>query len=72
MTKTISLSDDAYEASRSLKEPGESFSGVARRLAAEVKQRRMMAAIGAWKDMDTERIKSDIYRWREESMEPRH
>lgn len=33
MTKTISLSDDAYDALATAKRPGESFSEVARRLA---------------------------------------
>lgn len=33
MTKTISLSDEAYEALATAKRPGESFSDVARRLA---------------------------------------
>lgn len=33
MTKTISLSDEAYEALVAAKRPGESFSEVARRLA---------------------------------------
>lgn len=33
MTKTISLSDDAYDALAGVKRPGESFSEVARRLA---------------------------------------
>jgi len=33
VTKTISLSDDAYDALSAAKRPGESFSEVARRLA---------------------------------------
>lgn len=33
MTKTISLSDDAYDALVGVRRPGESFSEVARRLA---------------------------------------
>lgn len=33
MTKTISLSDDAYDALVGVKRPGESFSEIARRLA---------------------------------------
>lgn len=33
MTKTISLSDDAYEALVGVRRPGESFSEIARRLA---------------------------------------
>lgn len=33
MTKTISLSDEAYEALAGVRRPGESFSEIARRLA---------------------------------------
>lgn len=74
MTKTITIGDDVYEALRSLKEPGESFSDVARRLTEEVKRRRLLAAAGAWKDLpiDAEKLKRDIYKWREESGEPRY
>lgn len=72
MTKTITLADDAYEALRSLKEPGESFSDVTRRLAMEVKRRRMVEAVGSWNDVDTDGILKEIYRRRDESLEPRY
>ena len=35
MTKTISLADDAYEALKAVRRPGESFSDVTRRLARD-------------------------------------
>lgn len=74
MTKTITLADDAYEALLSLKGPGESFSDVTRRLAAEVKRRRLLATAGAWKDLpiDAERLKRDIRTARDEAREPRY
>lgn len=43
-SRTISLSEDAYEALRSLKQPGESFSDVVRRLA---RRRSLLELAGA-------------------------
>lgn len=72
MTKTITIADDVYEALKSLKEPGESFSDVARRLANAEKRRRLLQTAGAWKDVDTDKMIKDIYHWRDETLEPRY
>lgn len=74
MTKTISLSDDAYEALAGLKEPGESFSDVALRLASVQRQRSVLNLLGAWKDLlsdeDAEELKARIRKWRDEDRKP--
>jgi predicted CopG family antitoxin len=49
MTKTIDLCDDAYEALSSVKQPGESFCDVARRLVREHRRRRSIRdSAGTW------------------------
>lgn len=45
-TKTISLSEDAYERLRQLKRPGESFSDVVQRLTGRENIQRFVGAIG--------------------------
>lgn len=73
MTKTISLSDDAYQELVALKRRGESFSDLARRAARLLRQERIMEAAGAWKrsGIDGDRILLDILEAREASSEPR-
>ena len=45
-TKTVSLSDDAYERLRRLKKENESFSDVVRRITAKVSLRDFHGALG--------------------------
>ena len=53
--RTVTLSEDAYEALKARKERGESFSDVVRRLSAA--HPSLMAFAGAWKDFPPERMK---------------
>lgn len=72
MTKTISLSDDAYASLERLKKPGESFSDVALRLARTVQQAQIIDYAGAW-EMDEEEadaFKRAVYEAREGTREP--
>jgi predicted CopG family antitoxin len=76
MTKTISLSDDAYAALAGLKQPGESFSDVALRLAHGQRTRSILEFAGAWKrlgmtEKEAERVKQAVYKRREESVRTR-
>lgn len=73
MTKTISLSDEAYELLSKAKKPGESFSEVATRLArSEMEHRlfdpRLKLEIS---DEEAEAWKKNVYDTRDESREPR-
>lgn len=73
MTKTISLSDDAYEALAALKSPGESFSDVALRLSRERRSSGILELAGRWRDRRgaAAAVKADIRRARDESAGPR-
>jgi predicted CopG family antitoxin len=74
MTKTVSLSDEAYEALARQKQEGESFSDVALRLSRASKRRSILDAAGAWKmtEADAERMIQDTYSAREKkSSRPR-
>lgn len=69
MTKTISLSDEAYERLAALKGPEDSFSDVALRLAEAVEQDRILDLVGAW-DLDDEtadRMKQRVHEERDRS-----
>lgn len=69
MTKTISLSDEAYDRLSALKEPGESFTEVTLRLVGALEQDRILELAGAW-DLDGEtsaRMKERIREERDRS-----
>jgi predicted CopG family antitoxin len=53
--RTVTLSEDAYEALRTRKEKGESFSDVVRRLSGS--HPSLMIFAGAWKDFPEDRMK---------------
>jgi predicted CopG family antitoxin len=69
MTKTISLSDDAYEALVAVRGPGESFSDVARRAAKELARRRLFdeARRPLWTKAEAEALLAGIYADRDAS-----
>lgn len=52
--KTVTLSEDAYQALAALKRPGESFSDVVRRITQ--KARSLLEFAGAWKDFPGEKM----------------
>jgi predicted CopG family antitoxin len=53
--KTVTLSEDAYQALSALKRPGESFSDVVRRITQ--KGRSLLEFVGAWKDFPEAKLK---------------
>ena len=63
MTKIISISDEAYNELSKLKN-GMSFTKIIISLTTEKKKDSIMEFAGAWKDMDTEKIKKEIYKER--------
>jgi predicted CopG family antitoxin len=74
MARTIGLSDDAYDALAALKQPGESFSDLAMRLATEHRRRRdIRESAGGWPmtDAEADRLIADIYADRDRSGEGR-
>jgi predicted CopG family antitoxin len=73
MTKTISLSDEAYKALAGLKRPGESFSDVALRVAGEQK-RSIMDLAGTWamSEREADALKARIRKDRDASLRPRY
>jgi len=63
MTKIISISDTAYGELKKIKN-GMSFTEIIISLTAEKKKESIMNFAGAWKDIDTEKIKKEIYKER--------
>ncbi len=53
--KTITIAEDAYTALASLKDEGESFSDVIRRLAR--RNRSLLEFAGDWKDVPAEKMR---------------
>ncbi len=74
MTKTISLADDAYDALRAAKRPGESFSDVARRAARLLRQQVLFdrSVRVEMTDEEADDLKRRIYADRDASLEPRY
>ncbi len=61
MTKVISISDEAYEELSNLKESGESFSDVIKKISSKVKKEALKDLYGAWKDYpEMDKIFKDI------------
>ena len=56
MVKVISISEDAYEGLKDLKDDKESFSEVIRKLVSKEKRKGLMNLAGSWKD-DTEMLR---------------
>lgn len=74
MTKTLSLSDDAYEALSLVKRPEESFSDLARRLARLAAQERLFERTSeppVWTEREATALKREICARRDESRKPR-
>lgn len=74
MTKTLSLADDAYEALRRVKRPGESYSDLARRVARQAAQIQAFERTEeppVWTDEEARALKRSILRARDESRAPR-
>ena len=59
MARTITVSEEAFEALRRLKREGESYSQLILRLAGreEERRRRLLSLAGAWRDLDKEEAK---------------
>lgn len=54
MTKVISLSNEAYEKIKSVKQQGESFSDVVLKLVKKVKKKPLSDFLGKWAGPETE------------------
>jgi predicted CopG family antitoxin len=65
-TKTLTITEDAYERLSALKEEGESFSEVIRRLTTKV---RLSAFAGILTHEETKGVKEKIVKMRESSVD---
>lgn len=74
VTKTISLSDDAYEALVAVKRPDESFSELARRLAQLERRKALFDPNlkSPWTPDEVEALIAKVYAERDKSIEPRY
>jgi predicted CopG family antitoxin len=61
MTKVISIADDAYEALKNMKQPGDSFSDVVRRITEKTRKQSLKDFAGIWKGMpDIDKAFKDV------------
>ena len=74
VTKTISLSDDAYDALVAVKRPKESFSELARRAAKELALRNMFdpGRPPLFTPADADAMTRAVYKARDDSGNPRY
>ncbi len=68
MARTITVSEEAYEALRRLKREGESYSQLILRLARgeEERRRRLLSLFGAWSDLGEEEARELLAELRRE------
>ncbi len=68
MARTITVSEEAFEALRRLKRSGESYSQLILRLARleEERRRRLLELAGAWSDVGEEEARGMLERARRE------
>lgn len=69
VVRVVSLSDDAYEALKRLKEPDHSFSDIVLMLAEQERRRRLEGVLGSWKMSGPEYddFMTDVYERRRRS-----
>jgi predicted CopG family antitoxin len=68
MTKVISLSNEAYQTLKKLKNSGESFSDVVLRVAGERKKKSLLEFSGKWVGDDIDEVFLAVKKDREESV----
>jgi predicted CopG family antitoxin len=67
MTKVISLSNEAYQTLKKLKNSGESFSDVVLRVAGERKKKSLLEFSGKWVGDDIDEVFLQVKKDREQS-----
>ena len=67
MTKVISLSNEAYQTLKKLKNSGESFSDVVLRVAGERKKKSLLEFSGKWAGDDIDEVFLQVKKDREQS-----
>lgn len=67
--KTVSLSDEAYEALKKIKREDESFNDLILRLVSEQEQKDILSLAGTWRgsDEETKKILETIYENRKQT-----
>ena len=68
MTKVISLSNEAYQTLKKLKNSGESFSDVVLRVAGERKKKSLLEFSGKWAGDDIDEVFLQVKKDREQSV----